>query len=1038
MELRLSSDAVEALQAYWRFFEPRSAHITAQIRRYAAASPVWGPVVAGIPSVQESADRKLQRAAIIEGKWAPYLESLRAQGAHYARSGVAYDAWFELFSAMRDVVHAELAQLGSASEALTASQGLNRLIDIAIQNIGEAYIEAKDELAATSENRYRAMFLQSPLPMWMYDRETLRFVAVNDAALAHYGYTRDEMLALTIADIRPPEDLSALKNDVAHAGGYAPRRQWRHRKRDGSMILVEIEANDFRDADRDVRLVLITDVTERERAAQALRKTEEQLRNAQKMDAIGQLAGGVAHDFNNVLSVILSYSSFLEEALEATDPRHEDAAEIRRAAERGSAITRQLLAVSRHSIAAPRSVLLHQVVKDFDPMLRRLAGERVRLTTRLETVPAVIADPGQLEQVLMNLAVNARDAMPEGGRLTIETAVTELDAERAAPLRIAAGPYVVVSVTDSGTGMDRETQARIFEPFFTTKETGKGTGLGLAIVHGIVAQAGGAISVYSELGHGTAVRVHLPVATRTVAAPDDARAPAPVRLPPLTILVVDDTRAVRAATARILVEAGCRVLEAASAEEARRIVVTHDGEIDLVLIDVVLTDGRGDVLLGELRELRPGLKSVIMSGYPAGALTPHGGVPPDLLAKPFSPAELRASVARVVGTVPAAVERAAPSSVRVLVVDDDEVLRRSLARALRKSDLDVTEADCGSKATGELERAAFDVVLSDVHMPDGTGLDLMRAARRVDLDVPVILVSGAPDLESAAEAVEYGAFRYVTKPFDIMAMVKLVKHAARAHALARLRREALVAGGSQSGAVDRAGLEVRFEQALDRMWMAYQPIVDAKTGALYAVEALMRSNEPSMANPMALLDAATQLQRLAALGRRVRELSATAIAPRDDVPSLFINLHPDDLFDAELIAATSPLVAMAPRVVLEITERASLATSPELTERLARLRALGFRLAVDDIGAGYSGLTSFTELMPEVVKIDMSLVRDVHVSALKQRTIAALCRLCHEVGVLVVGEGVETVEERECLVGLGCDLLQGYLIGRPGKEPVVR
>ena len=170
----------------------------------------------------------------------------------------------------------------------------------------------------------------------------------------------------------------------------------------------------------------------------------------------------------------------------------------------------------------------------------------------------------------------------------------------------------------------------------------------------------------------------------------------------------------------------------------------------------------------------------------------------------------------------------------------------------------------------------------------------------------------------------------------------------------------------------------------------------------------------------------------------MRELSATAIAPRDDVPSLFINLHPDDLFDAELIAPTSPLVAMASRVVLEITERASLATSPELTDRLARLRALGFRIAVDDIGAGYSGLTSFTELMPEVVKIDMSLVRDVHVSALKQRTIAALCRLCHEVGALVVGEGVETVEERDCLVGLGCDLLQGYLIGRPSKEPVVR
>src|SRR6185312_11016159 len=173
------------------------------------------------------------------------------------------------------------------------------------------------------------------------------------------------------------------------------------------------------------------------------------------------------------------------------------------------------------------------------------------------------------------------------------------------------------------------------------------------------------------------------------------------------------------------------------------------------------------------------------------------------------------------------------------------------------------------------------------------------------------------------------------------------------------------------------------------------------------------------------------LQRLAALGRRIRHLSATALAPRDDIPSLFINLHPDDIFDAELLASDSPLTAIAPRVVLEITERASLASSPELTDRLARLRALGFRIAVDDIGAGYSGLTSFTELMPEVVKIDMSLVRDVHKSPLKQRTIGALCALCREVGTLVVGEGVETHDERETLIALGCDLLQGYVIARP-------
>jgi EAL domain-containing protein (putative c-di-GMP-specific phosphodiesterase class I) len=236
------------------------------------------------------------------------------------------------------------------------------------------------------------------------------------------------------------------------------------------------------------------------------------------------------------------------------------------------------------------------------------------------------------------------------------------------------------------------------------------------------------------------------------------------------------------------------------------------------------------------------------------------------------------------------------------------------------------------------------------------------------------------------------------------------------------------------GAVDRAGLEVRFAQAIEQVWMVFQPIVDAKTGALFGVEALLRSSEPSLPGPQQVLDAATQLGLLPRLGRRVRSLSGAAFASRTDGANLFVNLHPEDLADLDLVAAEAPLTRIAPRVILEITERASLASAPELTTRLARLRELGFRIAIDDIGAGYSGLTSFTELTPEIVKIDMALVRDVHINMLKQRTVSALCRLCHDVGCVVVGEGVETAAERDCLVALGCDLLQGYLLGRPARE----
>jgi EAL domain-containing protein (putative c-di-GMP-specific phosphodiesterase class I) len=297
----------------------------------------------------------------------------------------------------------------------------------------------------------------------------------------------------------------------------------------------------------------------------------------------------------------------------------------------------------------------------------------------------------------------------------------------------------------------------------------------------------------------------------------------------------------------------------------------------------------------------------------------------------------------------------------------------------------------------------------------------------------VILMSGKPDVATAATALEHGAFRYLTKPLGTETIEKLVGQAARAHALARIRREAATVAGANAGAGDRAGLEVRFDQAIERMWMAYQPIVHAADQRLFGVEALLRSDEPTLAGPGPIFDAAIQLGRLSALGRRIRQLAGRTIAA-SEIPILFINLHPQDLLDVDLVDERSPLTQIATRVVLEVTERESLVTSAALTERLERLRQLGFRLAIDDIGAGYSGLTSFTELTPEIVKIDMSLVRSIHTSRVKQRTVGALCTLCHEIGTLVVGEGVETEDEQACLIELGCDLLQGYLIARPNRE----
>jgi EAL domain-containing protein (putative c-di-GMP-specific phosphodiesterase class I)/signal transduction histidine kinase/FixJ family two-component response regulator len=752
-----------------------------------------------------------------------------------------------------------------------------------------------------------------------------------------------------------------------------------------------------------------------------LRAFEDQLRRAQQLEALGAVAGSVAHDFNNVLTVIKSCASLLEEQLAPDTVPHEDALEIRRAAERGSAITGQLLASSRPAVFQPRVLQLDDVITRFVPMVKRLLGPGIALVQHRGAPPTVVADQGQIEQVIMNLAINGRDAMPDAtGRLTIETTGVDLDADAAAARGLAPGRHAVITVTDTGHGIDAETRQRIFDPYFTTKEVGRGTGLGLSIVRGIVAQARGAIALTSEPGRGTAFTIHLPAADATAVNPSPTPLLQIQTLPPITVLVVDDQVDLRVIATRVLQTAGCRVLEAATADEARRLCASPGLAIDVVLLDVLPgADPRPGI--EALAALRPGVPVVLMSGAP---LADHPGA----LAKPFGPSELRSAIGRA---LPA--EQLHPDArgadaarTRVLIADDDEDYRVLMTRGLRRQGFEVIAVADGRRALDAIASTSFDVVISDVHMPECGGIELLREVRRVDLDVPVVLISGALDVASASAAVEYGAFRYLEKPEDVGPFGDVLRRAARAHALARVRRQAHQVSGSSVGAVDRAGTEVRFEQAMAALWVAFQPIIDVG-GAPYGVEALMRSNEPSMSSPSAILDAAGQLGRLDTVGRRVRSIAADQVG--DGI--LFVNLHPGDLLDPDLVDPRSPLTALASRTVLEITERAALASTDALARRLAQLRELGFRFAIDDIGAGYSGLTSFTEVVPEIVKLDMALVRDVHRNSLKQRTIAALCALCHDVGTKVVAEGVETIDERTCLISLGCDLLQGFLIGRP-------
>jgi PAS domain S-box-containing protein len=847
---------------------------------------------------------------------------------------------------------------------------LTRLVPAVERECREAETRRKQRVLVTrGEERYRAMFNSSPLPMWTFDRDTLRFVSVNDAAVRHYGYTREEFLAMTLADIRPPTDVKALRDDVKHARGFADRQVWRHRKKDGSLISVELRANDITVDGQPLRLVLVNDVTERERpdrrplglwiglaslvavailtvvsnlqlvrqvqkadhthrliaeisvvsetfdevleekpraatvahlhqaldavrtelaldlnsddatqrqrldrieaaitagdralatseletmqgnasrvlvaqqrdtaqkasaeriaqivatlislmilwvafsrtaregrlrrAAEAearqseesltamlhsigdgvistdvsgnvtrmnrvaealtgwttsdavgrpftevfriieatsrtpatdpielvlrdgravgldentvllsranvetpvadsaapildaanqvvgavvvfrdasverrfteqlrelneelerrvverttaLQKTEEQLRQSQKLEAIGRLAGGIAHDFNNLLSVIISLSDLMiaDAQTEKLPPTIvSDLDEIRKAGFRAADLTRQLLAFSRQQVLEPKIVDMNEIVAGMEKMLRRVIGADITLRTIRATDGSLVkVDPGQMEQVIMNLVVNARDAMPRGGQLTLEVARTQLDATFAKEhAGIVPGPYLQLAVSDTGTGMSKEVQARIFEPFFTTKEKGKGTGLGLSTVVGIVQQSGGTIWVYSEPGKGTTFKIYLPITAQAQTTMSPAQ-PAERPRGSETILLVEDEPQVRSIARGILTRAGYTVLDAENGAAALDLVADIKTPIDLVLTDLVMPVMSGRELVEKLAKIRPSIKVLFMSGYTDDMVVHHGvidqGIP--FLQKPLMPDSLTRKV----------------------------------------------------------------------------------------------------------------------------------------------------------------------------------------------------------------------------------------------------------------------------------------------------------------------------------------------------------------------------------------------------------
>jgi PAS domain S-box-containing protein len=585
-----------------------------------------------------------------------------------------------------------------------------------------------DELRA-SETRYRRLFESAKDGILILDADTGQVVDVNPFLISLLGYSHADFLGKAVWDLGPFKDVAVSKDlfRELQTKEYVRYDDMPLEARDGRLVSVEFVSNVYLVGQNKVIQCNIRDITESKRTRQERRKLEEQLQVSQKMDAVGSLAGGVAHDFNNLLSVILSYTDFALRTLREGDPLKDDLLEVKKAGERAASLTRQLLAFGRKQLLQPVPLNLNQVIEGVEKMLRRILGEDVDfLQVLAPNLGLVRADPGQVEQVLMNLVANARDAMAEGGKLTIETSNLDLAEEYATnPMALRPGHYIRLAVTDTGSGMDDHTKAQIFEPFFTTKERGKGTGLGLSTVYGIVKQSGGEISVYSELGVGTTFKIHFPLERSTKTTSARLRAVQKPTAGTETILLVEDEEAIRKVAARALESAGYSVLAAAAGDEAIQAAARYAGTIHLLITDVVMPRMSGRVLAQELVRARPTAKVLYMSGYADNAFIHNGMIDEgtNFIGKPFTPTELERKVREVLDE-----DTGAPSDLREQALATDSLVNE---QALDKAALQTLPKNILAKLRAAVTAARHDEILAIVETIRNTEPSVATRLRRM-------------------------------------------------------------------------------------------------------------------------------------------------------------------------------------------------------------------------------------------------------------------------------------------------------------------
>jgi PAS domain S-box-containing protein len=993
-----------------------------------------------------------------------FAERLIADGTRTAAEALAQQigTGIELYGRRRDRTEFPIEIMLSPLESVEGVLITAAIRDITLRKHAEEHL-------AQMESRYRGLLEAAPDGMVVVNPAG-EIVLLNAQAEQQFGYHRDELLGQNVKNIIPEGFAERLIADALRPTAEAQAQQigtgieLHGQRKDGNQFPIEIMLSPLESAEGILITAAIRDISERKQLAR-------QLQQSQKMEAVGQLTGGIAHDFNNLLTVIIGNLGLLDLLVSDNQAALKRVQTAQKAAARGADITRRLLAFSSNDGLKPSFVSLEDSVQNMIEMASRGLGLDIKITTDIDpSVPPIFVDSAGLESALLNLVVNARDAMPTGGSIIVSSLLLHLDESHPVVKTgdLKEGDYVCVKVTDTGLGMSRETIERACEPFFTTKKHDKGTGLGLSMVYGFVKQSGGVVRIYSELGNGTTISFYLPIlADQSQAVPVDATGPLYENLGG-TVLVVDDELDILEVAVAYLDKMGITTFEAHDGASALKIIAQHR-EIDLMITDIDMAGGmNGAVLAKKARILCPHLSIIFSSGFPAEALKEKAVslIEGPLLRKPYQRTEFSAMVQRameagsaqppglIIPVPPENVqplsrllteenERNAAARQKILVIDDDDDIGELVSAAAETMGCQCTVT---TQAATFLEKLAPDttLVLLDLMMPGMDGIELLRLLAERNCKADIVLISGVGKrtIESAGQLGEIlglSIVGHLQKPFPIADLKKLLQRLSgfEAPPIVHSSPRALILKDELQLAVDN-----------DEFVVYYQPQIDIATGHIFGVEALVRWQHPKhgLIFPDVFIGLMEQFGLIDELGwivanQGMRDIgkfadwdgTAVALSLNVSAKSLHDLNFPDTLISIAVKHGVSPA-----DLTIEITESGLIKELSKTLDILTRLRMKQVKLSIDDFGTGFAMLQQIKNIPATELKIDRSFVQEMTSKPRDRIMVQRTIEMAHDLGMHVIAEGVETLEQLDILRSNGCDIAQGYLFSRPipAKEMV--